>query len=99
MTLLPLQRTRPSGQAHLEEAALSGEAVLHVQQVLGGQLRQPQQTPQAVLRHRAGCLGVDIAKCNDADNRLKRVQVRLTNLRRQRCTGSAPALDALCIFL
>jgi hypothetical protein len=52
-----------------------------------------------VLRHRAGCLGVDIAKCNDADNRLKRVQVRLTNLRRQRCTGSAPALDALCIFL
>ena len=65
-----------------------------MQQVLGGQLRQPQQTPQAVLRHRAGRLSVNIAESHDTNNRLQCVQVRVTNLRGQRCTGSTLASDA-----
>ena len=74
-------------RAHPQEAALGGEAVLHVQQVLGGQLRQPQQTPQAVLRHSAGSLGINIAEGHDADNRFEGIQIRLANLRRRRRTG------------
>ena len=68
--------------SHPQEAALRGEAVLDVQQVLGRQLRQAQQPPQAVLRDGAGRLRVDVTEGDHPHHRLQGVQVRLADLQR-----------------
>ena len=54
-----------------------------MQQVLGRQLRQAQQAPQAVLRDGAGRLRVDIAERDHAHHCFQGVQVRLAHLQRR----------------
>jgi hypothetical protein len=58
-----------------------GQVVLHVQQVLIGQLAEAQQPAQADVCDRARrALRIDIAKRHDADDALQGIQVRVPDL-------------------
>jgi hypothetical protein len=67
--------------ARPQQAGLPDQALLHVQQVLGRQLRQAEQAAQADIAERAGLLRAQIAPGDRARAALQRVQVALGLLR------------------
>ncbi len=67
--------------AHAQQAGFPDQAVLHMQQVLGGQLREPEQAPQADVAELAGPLRVQVPPRHRARAALQRIQVALALLK------------------